>query len=85
MNGSRRMIGDAQGRYPRCMVMLITADPAIRAKRLASRGRESEEEIAARLAHEGAPVPDGIETVRIDNSGDLGAAAAALVKAIRQA
>lgn len=85
MNGSRRMIGDAQARYPRCMVTLITADAAVRAKRLAGRGRETEAEIAARLAHEGAPVPDGIETVRIDNSGDLGTAAAALVKAIRQA
>lgn len=85
MNGSRRMIGDAQARYPRCMVTLITADPAIRARRLAGRGRETEDEIAARLAHEGAPVPDGIETVRIDNSGDLATAAAALVRAIRQA
>ncbi|HEY9012067.1 MAG TPA: hypothetical protein VIN06_13710 [Devosia sp.] len=85
MNGSRRMIGDAQARYPRCMVTLITADADVRAKRLAGRGRETEAEIAARLAHEGAPVPDGIETVRIDNSGDLGTAAAALVKAIRQA
>lgn len=85
MNGSRRMIGDAQARYPRSLVALITADPAIRAKRLAGRGRETEAEIAARLAHEGAPVPEDIEVVRIDNSGDLDTAAAALVKAIRQA
>lgn len=85
MNGSRRMIGDAQGRYPRSMVVLVTADPAVRAKRLAGRGRESEADIAARLAHEGAPVPDGIETVRIDNSGDLDAAVAALIKALKLA
>ncbi len=85
MNGSRRMIGDAQARYPRSMVALITADPAVRAKRLAGRGRETEAEIAARLAHEGAPVPDGIETVRIDNSGDLDTAVAALIRALRQA
>lgn len=85
MNGSRRMIGDAQARYPRSLVALIVADPAVRAKRLAGRGRETEAEIAARLAHEGAPVPDGIEVVRIDNSGDLGTAVAALVRAIRQA
>lgn len=85
MNGSRRMIGDAQARYPRSMVALITADLAVRAKRLAGRGRETEDEIAARLAHEGAPVPDGIETVRIDNSGDLDTAVAALIRALRQA
>lgn len=85
MNGSRRMIGDAQARYPRSLVTLITADPAVRAKRLFGRGRETEAEIAARLAHEGAPVPDGIEVVRIDNSGDLDIAVAALIRAIRQA
>ena len=85
MNGSRRMIGDAQARYPRSMVVLVTADPAVRAKRLAGRGRETEAQIANRLAHEGAPVPSGIETVRIDNSGDLNTAATALVKAIRLA
>jgi ribose 1,5-bisphosphokinase len=85
MNGSRRMIGDAQARYPRSMVALVTADPAVRAKRLAGRGRETEAEIAARLAHEGAPVPDGIETIRIDNSGDLDTAVAALIRALRQA
>lgn len=85
MNGSRRMIGDAQGRYPRSMVVLVMADPSVRAKRLAGRGRETEAEIAARLAHEGAPVPDGIETVRIDNSGDLDTAVAALIRAIRLA
>jgi len=85
VNGSRRMIGDAQARYPRSMVVLVTADPAVRARRLAGRGRETEAEIAARLAHEGAPVPSGIETIRIDNSGDLDSAAAALVRAIRLA
>lgn len=85
MNGSRRMIGDAQARYPRSLVALITADPAVRAKRLAGRGRETEAEIAARLAHEGAPVPDGIETVRIDNSGDLDTAVAALIRVLKQA
>jgi ribose 1,5-bisphosphokinase len=85
MNGSRRMIGDAQARYPRCMVTLVTAGPAIRARRLAGRGRETEGEIAARLAHEGAPVPDGVEVVRIDNSGALDTAVASLIRAIRQA
>lgn len=85
MNGSRRMIGDAQGRYPRCLVTLITADVAVRARRLAGRGRETEAEIADRLAHEGAPVPDGIETVRIDNSGSLDTAVGALIRALRQA
>lgn len=85
MNGSRRMIADAQARYPRCLVTLITADPAVRAHRLAGRGRETEAEIAERLAHEGAPVPEDVEVVRIDNSGDLETSVAALVRALRLA
>jgi ribose 1,5-bisphosphokinase len=83
MNGSRRMIGEAQARYQRCLVALITADVAVRAKRLSGRGRETDAEVAARLAREGAPVPEGVEVVTIDNSGDLEDAVAALVAALR--
>ena len=83
MNGSRRMIGEAQARYEHCLVAQITADVAVRAKRLAGRGRETETDIAARLAREGAPVPEGVEVVAIDNSGDLDNAVAALVAALR--
>jgi len=85
MNGSRRMIADAQARYPRCLVALVTADAEVRARRLAGRGRESLAEITERLAHEGAPVPEDVEVVRIDNSGALDGAVAALLRALRQA
>jgi ribose 1,5-bisphosphokinase len=52
-------------------VLLVTARPDVRAARLAGRGRESAEDVAARLQREGAPVPEGIVPVVIDNSTSL--------------
>jgi ribose 1,5-bisphosphokinase len=40
-NGSRAIVGEAVRRYPSCRVLLIDADPAVRAQRLLGRGRES--------------------------------------------
>lgn len=71
VNTSRKVIGQALAKYPRCVVLLVTATPEVRAHRLAGRGRETPAEIAPRLAREGAPIPDGVEAVTIDNSGTL--------------
>jgi phosphonate metabolism protein PhnN/1,5-bisphosphokinase (PRPP-forming) len=81
-NVSRRIIADAREKYPHCAVILITAGIALRAQRLAGRGRETEYEIAARLAREGAPVPAGVNPVSVDNSGTLSAGIAAFVAAL---
>lgn len=70
VNASRRVIAPAIARYARCQVMMVTARPDILASRLASRGRETAEDIARRLARE-APLPAGAEIVTIDNSGTL--------------
>jgi phosphonate metabolism protein PhnN/1,5-bisphosphokinase (PRPP-forming) len=81
-NVSRQVLAGAARRYP-IRIVLITANPAIRASRLAARGRETETEIAARLAREGAEVPAGIAPVTvIDNSGPLSTAASAFVAAL---
>ena len=71
VNTSRRVIERAIETYPNCHVMLVTAQLEIRAARLAARGRESATEVAARLAREGAPVPEGTDPVIIDNSEAL--------------
>jgi ribose 1,5-bisphosphokinase len=83
VNTSRKVLGRAVEKYRNCHVLLVTAEPDVRAVRLAGRGRESEAEIAARLAREGIPVPGGIAPTVIDNSGSLGAGVAAFVAAIR--
>ena len=72
-NTSRAVITEAVARY-QARVILITAPITILARRLAQRGRETEADIAARLAREVA-LPPGIdsETVLNDATPDEGA------------
>jgi ribose 1,5-bisphosphokinase len=70
-NVSRAVIARAAEKYERCHVFLITAAPEVRAARLAARGRESADDVAGRLAREGAGMPAGIMPIVIDNSGAL--------------
>jgi ribose 1,5-bisphosphokinase len=83
VNTSRKVIERAMEKYPACHVLLVTARPEIRAARLASRGRESIEDVAARLQREGAPVPDGIVATSIDNSAGLDDGISGFVTALR--
>lgn len=82
-NGSRHVIGEAVARFARCRVVLVTAETRLRAERLAARGRETAAQIAARLDREGAPWPEGVEPVVVDNSGTLAKGIAAFVAALR--
>lgn len=82
-NVSRHVVPEAVERYPACAVVLITAEISCRAERLIRRGRESGDQITARLARESAPVPAGITPVIIDNSGLLAIGVAAFVIALR--
>lgn len=81
VNGSRVALAAMQERFPTLCVIQITATPTVLAARLAARGRESAEEIAARIARANEPLPVAPACV-IDNSGDLEQAAEALVAAI---
>jgi ribose 1,5-bisphosphokinase len=49
LNGSRGYLPEAAGRYPGLLPVLISIDAAVLRKRLASRGRESADEIEARI------------------------------------
>lgn len=70
-NLSRGVLGMADKRFDRFMVLSLTAKPAILAKRLKERGREDEDDIIARLARASYQVPEGLEVVALDNSGEL--------------
>ena len=83
-NVSRRVIPEALRKYGHAKVMLITADAAVRARRLTARGRETAGDVAARLSREGAPVPARILPVVIDNSGALEAGVASFIAALRR-
>lgn len=70
-NVSRQVIGEAAARYRRVIVATISARPEIIAQRLAARGREDAEAIRQRLARQLDVAVPGVESVQIDNSGQL--------------
>lgn len=82
-NVSRHVVAEAHGKYPACSVILITAEISRRAERLIRRGRESADQITARLARESGPVPAGIAPIVIDNSGTVAIGVTAFVMALR--
>lgn len=81
-NGSRRILPAALEKYPDCKIIVIDADRETRAKRLAARGRETEEDIIARLDRDAPIDAPGVDPIRIDNSGDLRLSVAALLSAL---
>lgn len=83
-NVSRRVLGDVRRLYPSRSVVVITARPEVLAERLASRGRESREEIVARLARE-VSFDDGAgDVVTIDNSGEVGLSTKAFLRHLEE-
>ena len=56
--------------FPGLHVLHITAAPDVLARRLAARGRETPEDIRARLARE-VSLPEGLRVTEVDNGGRL--------------
>ncbi|MFW2587421.1 phosphonate metabolism protein/1,5-bisphosphokinase (PRPP-forming) PhnN [Sagittula sp. SSi028] len=84
-NLSRGALVQASQVFPALTVLHITASPQTLAKRLAGRGRETEAEIAARLAQAAKPLPElptPVRVIEVANDGALedaiGSAAQAL-------
>lgn len=75
-NLSRNVLSEAALRFAHVVVLSIIASPAVLATRLAARGREDAQDIAARLARQ-VPLPEGLNIVEIDNSGTIEVAIAA--------
>jgi ribose 1,5-bisphosphokinase len=72
VNGSREYLAHALERYPALTVVHIDAHPEVLASRLASRGRETLDEVRARLARRvPIEVPSHVSLATIDNSGSL--------------
>jgi ribose 1,5-bisphosphokinase len=82
-NVSRHVVREAMQKYPFCRVVIVTAEISLRAERLARRGRENRDQIAARLAREGATLPPDVPAVVIDNSKSVGIGVTAFVWALR--
>lgn len=70
-NASRSVIGAARARYRRVGVVLVDAPVAVRAARLAARGREHDGEITARVERAVAGFSSADADLVIDNSGTV--------------
>jgi thymidine phosphorylase len=81
-NGSRAAAAAIAPRVENYVVIEITARPETIAQRLAARGRESADDVAARLARATPPLPSEIEVVRIANDADPQSGAKALAAAL---
>lgn len=79
-NVSRTTIAASRQKYPSILVVTVTAAPRVLTERLAGRGRESADEIEARLSRRVEPFADWGEAVEIDNSGPLEIAGAAFLR-----
>ncbi len=83
VNVSRGILDDARSRYEKLRVLSIVTNADALTERLRNRGRETEEEIAGRVARATAYDVSGSDVLTIDNSTDLSAAEAAFVAALK--
>lgn len=78
-NVSRRVLADVRKQYQSRSVVLISAQREVLAARLASRGRESRDQIEKRLAREVLFDDHAEDVVKIDNSGEVSVSTRAFV------
>jgi ribose 1,5-bisphosphokinase len=71
MNLSRTVLGEADVRLGRFVVLHLTARPETLALRLAGRGRETADDIARRLARSVEPFAEGLDVRTVSNDGAL--------------
>jgi ribose 1,5-bisphosphokinase len=84
LNGSRGYLSNAVGRYPSLLPVLIAIDPAVLRQRLSARGRETAQEIEARIRRAMAlDVIDHPAVAVIANNGPLAEAGEAFVALLR--
>lgn len=83
VNVARHAIPQAIARYPLSRVVQVSAEISLRAERLARRGGEGADQIAARLARQGAALPADVSPIIIDNSASVAIGVTAFVMALR--
>lgn len=82
VNVSRGVIDEARRRLPAVRVVSVSADPDQLAERLRGRGRESEVEIADRIARAQAYGVAGDDVIALRNDGSREAGVMAMIRAI---
>ncbi len=84
VNVSRRIVPQAEALGVPVAVLHVTAQPETLARRLAARGRESAEDIAARLQREAPLMTHTASVIEIANDADLAAGEAAFIAAVER-
>lgn len=80
VNLSRKVLPDAHRAFPGLQVLNITVNDAVRAQRLAARGRESSDDIAQRLSRVVPAFAPTLPVTNIDNSASLEQSVAACLQ-----
>jgi len=80
VNLSREVLPDAHRAFPGLQVLNITVSDAVRAQRLAARGRESSDDIAQRLSRVVPAFAPTLPVTTIDNSASLEQSVAACLQ-----
>ncbi len=83
VNLSRSVLDQARAAFEDFVVLSLTANSQTLAQRLAARGRETEVEIAARLARADAVRPTGPDVIEVANDGALATTVAAALEALQ--
>ncbi|MEK1866357.1 MAG: phosphonate metabolism protein/1,5-bisphosphokinase (PRPP-forming) PhnN [Ensifer adhaerens] len=84
VNGSRGALPAFREAFGEIAVVVVTAETPVLAKRLAERGRESEEEVLRRLSRQAPDVTSGPDVSVIDNSGRLDIAGNRFVEVVER-
>ena len=82
-NLSRAALPEAARIFPALVVLNIKASADVLAARLAARGRETPEDIAARLSQMVKPLPLGLNIITVSNDGALAETVAAAYAALQ--
>ena len=83
LNGSRANLPEALARFPHLVAVHITASPQVLRERLLSRGRETREEVEARVQRALAYTPPpGAASLEVHNDGALSDAGQRLLSAL---
>lgn len=82
VNGSRGYLPAARQRYPNLLAVLLTVEQDVLRERLLTRGRETPEQIEARLARNELFSGELDDYIRLDNSASLASSVERLLQLI---
>lgn len=82
-NGSRAALDAAAVIFPDLVVIRVTAPSTVLMERLLTRGRETREEIAARVQRASYDVPAGLSVIDVSNDGPLETGVARFLDALQ--